>query len=325
MPKKGLRVLSGIQPSGSLHLGNYFGMMLRMIKYQEKFDLYCFIANYHALTATPSKESLEENTLNAVLDFLALGMDPEKSTFWLQSDVPQVTELTWILASMVGTGMMDRATSYKDKIAQGIKPNIGLYSYPILMASDILCFDTQLVPVGKDQKQHLEITRDIANRFNNKYSNVLIIPEYEIEEGKQLIPGIDGRKMSKSYGNTIPIFSNEKEIRKKIMSIITDNTPVEHPKNKETALFKIFSLFLDKKGLVNLHYRYDNPGLRYGDLKVELFELVMDYFEPYRKKREYFKNNPKKVKDILKLGAKKASNIANQVLDKVRSSIGFIP
>tara|TARA_B100001996_G_scaffold381081_1_gene369808 strand:- start:390 stop:1388 length:999 start_codon:yes stop_codon:yes gene_type:complete len=323
IPKKNRRVLSGIQPSGSLHLGNYFGMMQRMVKYQEQYDLYCFIANYHALTTNPSKENLKKNTFNAVCDFLALGIDPEKSTFWLQSDVPQVTELTWILSSIVGTGMMDRSTSYKDKINQGMKSNMGLYSYPILMASDILCYDTKIVPVGKDQKQHLEITRDIANRFNNIYSEVFIVPEPEIEKERQLIPGTDGEKMSKSYGNTIPIFSSQKEIRKKIMSIITDNTPVDKPKNTDTALFKIFSLFLDDSGLMDLKKRYDNPGLRYGDVKVELFELVMAYFEPFRKKREFYCNNPKEVNEILMHGAKKAGIIADNVIDRVRSAIGL--
>ncbi len=321
---KNHRVLSGIQPSGSLHLGNYFGMMKRMVEYQEKYDLYCFIANYHALTINPTKEDLKKNTFNAVCDFLALGIDPQKSTFWLQSDIPQVTELAWILSPIVGTGLMDRSTSYKDKINQGIKPNMGLYSYPILMASDILCFDAQIVPVGKDQKQHLEIARDIANRFNNIYSKVFVVPKPEIEEENQIIPGIDGRKMSKSYQNTIPIFSNEKEMRKKIMSIVTDNTSVGEPKDKEGALFKIYSLFLDEPDLINLKNRYDNPGLRYGDLKVELFEFMMDYFEPFRKKREFYVNNPKEINEILKYGSEKAKLIAENVIDRVRSTIGLI-
>ena len=217
MPNKNsLRVLSGIQPSGSLHLGNYFGMMSRMIKYQSQNELFCFIANYHALTTLPDSNSLSSNTFNAACDFLALGLDPEKSIFWVQSDVPEVAELTWILSSQVGVGLMDRATSYKDKISQGLKPNMGLYSYPILMAADILLFDTEIVPVGKDQKQHLEMARDIAIKFNNSYDDTLIIPEPDIDEGTKLIPGIDGRKMSKSYNNTIPIFDSEKNIRKKI-------------------------------------------------------------------------------------------------------------
>lgn len=243
--KKNLRVLSGIQPSGALHLGNYFGMMARMIKYQEENELFCFIANYHAMTTLPNSQTLSSNTFNAACDFLALGLDPEKSTFWVQSDVPQVTELTWILSSHASVGLMDRATSYKDKIARGIKPNMGLYSYPVLMAADILLFDSQIVPVGKDQKQHLEMTRDMAIRFNNTFGETLIVPEPDIEKVSQLVPGIDGQKMSKSYNNTIPIFDIEKKIRKKIMKIVTDTTDVDEPKDKNTPLFQIYSLFLD--------------------------------------------------------------------------------
>ena len=207
--KKNLRVLSGIQPSGVLHLGNYFGMMSRMIRYQDENELFCFIANYHALTTLPDPGTLSSNTFNAACDFLALGMDPEKSTFWVQSDVPQVTELTWILSSQAGVGLMDRATSYKDKIAQGLKPNMGLYSYPVLMAADILLFDSQIVPVGKDQKQHLEMTRDIAIRFNNTFGDTLVVPEPDIEEVSQLVPGIDGQKMSKSLHPLHPILAGE--------------------------------------------------------------------------------------------------------------------
>ena len=219
MSKMKKRVLSGIQPSGTLHLGNYFGMMSRMINYQDENDLFCFIVNYHALTTIQDKNELKENTINAALDFLALGMDPDKSTFWVQSDVPQVTELTWLLSSMAGVGLMERSTSYKDKIEKGLKPHMGLFSYPILMAADILLYGSEIVPVGKDQKQHLEITRDIAIRFNNTYGDVFIVPEADINENTMLVPGIDGQKMSKSYGNTIPIFSNEKTIRKAVMSL----------------------------------------------------------------------------------------------------------
>ena len=241
--KNKYRVLSGIQPSGSLHLGNYFGMMSRMIKYQSKNELFCFIANYHALTTLPDSKEISTNTFNAACDFLALGLDPEKSTFWIQSDVPEVTELTWILSSQAGVGLMDRATSYKDKIAQGLKPNMGLYSYPILMAADILLFDTEIVPVGKDQKQHLEMTRDIATRFNNTFGEALVIPKPDIQEETKLIPGIDGQKMSKSYNNTIPIFASEKNIRKRIMRIVTDTSDINDPKDKDTPLFQLYSLF----------------------------------------------------------------------------------
>ncbi len=318
-----MRVLSGIQPSGALHLGNYFGMMSRMVQYQSKNELFCFIANYHALTTIPVSETLSQNTFNAACDFLALGMDPEKSTFWIQSDVPQVTELMWILSSLTGVGSMDRATSYKDKISQGLKPNMGLYSYPVLMAADILLFDTQLVPVGKDQKQHLEIARDIAMRFNNTYGETFAVPEPDIEKETQLIPGTDGKKMSKSYNNTIPIFDSEKTIRKKIMRIITDKASIDEPKEKESPLFQLYSLFLDDKGQLELSNRYDGKGVRYGDIKQELFQKVMDYFQPYREKRNKLVNNPKEVYEILKYGAKKAGSIANEVLARVKSSSGL--
>ncbi len=321
--KNSMRVLSGIQPSGALHLGNYFGMMSRMVQYQSKNELFCFIANYHALTTIPVSETLSQNTFNAACDFLALGMDPEKSTFWIQSDVPQVTELMWILSSLTGVGLMDRATSYKDKIAQGLQPNMGLYSYPVLMAADILLFDTQLVPVGKDQKQHLEIARDIAMRFNNTYGETFVIPESDIEKETQLVPGTDGQKMSKSYNNTIPIFDSEKRIRKKIMKIITDTADIDEPKDKKTPLFQLYSLFLDYEGQLKLSDRYDGKGVRYGDIKQELFEKVMDHFQPYREKRNKLVNNPKEVYEILQYGAKKAGSIANEVLSRVRSSSGL--
>ena len=320
--KKNLRVLSGIQPSGVLHLGNYFGMMSRMIRYQDENELFCFIANYHALTTLPDPDTLSSNTFNAACDFLALGMDPEKSTFWVQSDVPQVTELTWILSSQAGVGLMDRATSYKDKIAQGLKPNMGLYSYPVLMAADILLFDSQIVPVGKDQKQHLEMTRDIAIRFNNTFGDTLVVPEPDIEEVTQLVPGIDGQKMSKSYNNTIPIFDSHKQIRKKIMRIVTDATDVDEPKDKDTPLFQLYSLFLDSSGQKDLSDRYEGKGLRYGDVKQELFEKVMDYFQPYREQRKTLISRPGQVHDILKSGAKKAKDVAEEVLDRVQAAVG---
>ena len=320
---KKMRVLSGIQPSGALHLGNYFGMMRRMVRYQSENDLFCFIANYHAQTTIPTAQTLSENTFNATCDFLALGIDPEISTFWVQSDVPQVTELMWILSSLTSVGSLDRATSYKDKIAQGIKPNAGLYSYPILMAADILLFDAELVPVGKDQKQHLEMTRDIAIRFNNSFGQTLIIPEPDIEKETQLIPGVDGKKMSKSYDNTIPIFDSEENIRKRIMTIITDAADINEPKDKDTPLFQLFSLFLDKQDQSKLSARYDGGGLRYGDVKKELFQKVMDQFQPFREKRASLVSRPKEVTDILRLGAKKANIIAEEVLDRVKSSVGM--
>ena len=317
------RVLSGIQPSGYLHLGNYFGMMSKMIDYQAKNDLFCFIADYHALTANPSPKILSSNTFNAVCDFLALGLSPDRTTFWVQSDVPEVTELSWILSSYTGVGLMDRSTTYKDKISKGLKPNMGLYSYPILMAADILLYNSNLVPVGKDQKQHIEMARDIANKFNANYGEVFILPEPDIVKETQLIPGIDGQKMSKSYNNTIPIFGKDKEIRKKIMSIITDNASLSDPKDKDTPLFHLYCLFADKSEKQMLSEKYDAPGLRYGDVKLELFEKIMDYFAPYRKERAILQSKPDDIKDILSLGAKKAKSIALEVLDKVRSTVGL--
>lgn len=317
------RVLSGIQPSGQLHIGNYFGMMVRMIQYQEENELFCFIVDYHALTTINDRKRLESNTLNAAIDFLALGLDPKISIFWIQSDVPQVTELTWLLSTVAGMGLLERGTSYKDKTARGISPNVGLFSYPILMAADILCYGGDIVPVGKDQKQHLEMTRDIAQRFNKIYGDVFVIPESDIKKSLQLIPGLDGQKMSKSYGNDIPIFDDEKKIRKKIMSITTDSTPINEPKDKDTPLFQIYSLFLDEKGKQDLAQRFDEPGLRYGDVKKELADKIIDYFQPFREKREHLKNNLDYVKQVLHEGAQKASVEADKYLSKARTAMGL--
>lgn len=317
------RVLSGIQPSGQLHIGNYFGMMSRMIQYQKKNELFCFIVDYHALTTINDRKRLETSTLNAAMDFLALGLDPDKSIFWIQSDVPQVTELTWLLSTVTGMGLLERATSYKDKIVRGIAPNVGLFSYPILMAADILCFGGDIVPVGKDQKQHLEMTRDIAQRFNKIYGDVFVVPDADINQSLQLIPGIDGQKMSKSYGNDIPIFADEKIIRKKIMSITTDSTPIDEPKNKNTPLFQIYSLFLNKDEKKELESRFDNSGLRYGDVKKELADKIITYFKPYREKREYLENHKDHVLKVLKDGAQKATVEADKYLTKARTAMGL--
>jgi len=317
------RVLSGIQPSGSLHLGNYFGMMNRMIRYQKENDLFSFIVNYHAMTTIQDPSILEKNTINAAIDFIALGLDPEKSTFWIQADVPQVTEFTWIISNVTNIGLIDRSTSYKDKISKGIMPNMGLFSYPILMASDILCFGGDIVPIGKDQKQHLEMTRDIAIKFNNTYGETLAVPEPNIERETQLVPGIDGQKMSKSYNNTIPIFGDEKFIRKQIMSIITDSTPVDEPKDIKSPLFKLFVLFLDEKGKKDLKGRFLSPGLQYGDVKKELFERIIEYFRPFREKREYLLGHMDYVYKQLLNGSNKASAVADKILSKVRKVTGL--
>jgi len=257
------------------------------------------------------------------MDFLALGLDPNKSIFWIQSDVPQVTELTWLLSTVTGMGLLERATSYKDKITRGISPNVGLFSYPILMAADILCFGGDIVPVGKDQKQHLEMTRDIAQRFNKIYGDVFVIPDADINKSLQLIPGIDGQKMSKSYGNDIPIFAEEKIIRKRIMSITTDSTSIDEPKDKNTPLFQIYSLFIDEEERKELESRFDNPGLRYGDVKKELADRIIDFFQPYREKREYLNSHMDYVKKVLKDGAEKASLTADKYLIAARIAMGL--
>ena len=317
------RVLSGIQPSGSLHIGNYFGMMKRMIKYQDENDLFSCIVNYHALTTINDPEVLKNNTINATLDFFALGLDPEKSTFWIQGDIPHVTEFTWIISNVTNVGLIERSTSYKDKISRGIMPNMGLFSYPMLMASDILCFGSEIVPVGKDQKQHLEIARDIAIKFNNIYGDILIIPTEDIDEDTQLIPGIDGQKMSKSYNNIIPIFGDENFIKKQIMSIVTDSTPVDEPKDLDSPIYRLFSLFLNESDKQILENKFLSSGLQYGKVKEDLFDTFMDYFKPFRQKREYLSNNLDHVLNHLEIGSKKANSVANEFLDKVRTATGL--
>ncbi len=319
-----MRVLSGIQPSGKLHLGNYFAMMKRMIDYQENNELFAFIVNYHALTSVFDAEKLREGTFDAVCDFLALGLDPDKSTFWVQSDVPEVTELTWLLSNVTGMGLLERAHSYKDKMAKGIPANLGLFSYPVLMAADILAFGGERVPVGKDQKQHLEIARDIAERFNTAYGETFVLPDADIAEDLATIPGIDGQKMSKSYGNTIEIFTDEKTLKKKVMSIKTDTTPVDEPKPIEgNALFELYSLFLNEKEKEELKERFITPGLKYGEVKKELAGVVWDYFAPYREKREMYANDKAEVARILQKGANKASEAASYYVELARKNVGL--
>jgi tryptophanyl-tRNA synthetase len=318
------RILSGVQPSGLLHIGNYFGMIKRMIHFQESSDLFCFIANYHSLTSLSNKEELEKNTFTSFCDILALGLDPSKSTVWVQSHVSEVTELAWILSNFTSVGMMERSTSYKDKINKGLKPNMGLFSYPILMASDILLFHSDIVPVGKDQKQHLEMTRDIAIKFNNAFGDVLTVPDIDIDENTDIVTGIDDQKMSKSYNNTIPIFGDEKYIKDQVMNIITDSAGLNEPKDINTPLFKIYSLFLDQNKVEELKERYNTPGLKYMDVKNELFNCIMEYFSDQRARRDEYFNNPDSVYDLMKLGQEKAKSIAAQTIEDVKKSIGML-
>ena len=318
------RILSGAQPSGQLHIGNYFGMIERMIQFQNESDLFCFVANYHSLTSINDKVKLEENTREAFIDLVALGIDPDQSTFWVQSHVPEVTELAWILSNFASVGLMQRSTSYKDKISNGLKPNMGLFSYPILMASDILLFQSEIVPVGKDQKQHLEMTRDIAIKFNNSFGEIFTIPEIEIDKSNDIVIGIDNQKMSKSYNNTIPIFADNDTIKDQVMNIVTDSAGLNEPKDKNTPLFKIFSLFLNDESKKELSERYDTPGLKYMDIKNELIETIISFFEIQRSKKEQLLANPDEVNQKMILGQNKAKKIAQKTLQEVKSATGLL-
>ena len=321
------RILSGAQPSGQLHIGNYFGMIERMVQFQEDSDLFCFVANYHSMTSIHDKAKLEENTREAFIDLLALGIDSDKSTLWIQSHVPEVTELAWILSNFASVGLMQRSTSYKDKIANGLKPNMGLFSYPILMASDILLFQSEMVPVGKDQKQHLEMTRDIATKFNNIYGDIFTIPEIEIEirsyNKGDVVVGIDDQKMSKSYNNTIPIFAENDIIKNQVMNIVTDSAGLNEAKDKDTPLFKIYSLFLNDDSKKELSDRYDTPGLKYMDIKKELIDTIINFFELNKSKREQLLKNDDEVNQKMILGRNKARQVAQDTLNKVKNAVGL--
>lgn len=318
------RILSGIQPSGVLHIGNYFAMMKQMIQFQEDHELFCFIVNYHAMTSLHDKEELRANTVSAVLDFLALGLDPEKTHFWIQSDVPEVTELTWILGCHTSLGLLERSHSYKDKISKGILPSCGLFTYPVLMAADILLYQAEVIPVGKDQKQHIEITRDIAERFNNVYGDTFVLPEPMISDDIAVIPGIDGQKMSKSYGNTLNIFEEEKSLKKKVMKIVTDSKGMEEPKDPDTCnLFALYRLFADKNQQDEMRERYTKGGLGYGEVKKELFSMIWEYFKPYREKRETLAKDTGEIYSIMKKGAEKTREVAAVTLDLVKDRVGL--
>ncbi len=319
-----MRVLSGIQPSGKLHIGNYFGAMRQHLQLQADHESFYFIADYHALTSGPSPKDIARHTLDVAMDYIALGLDTEKTVFWLQSDVPQVTELTWLLSCVTPMGLLQRCTSYKDKVAQGITPNHGLFAYPVLQAADIVIFNSELVPVGADQKQHIEVTRDIVMRFNNRYGEILTMPKEHIIKSVAIVPGVDGRKMSKSYGNTIEIFESEKSTKKKIMRIVTDSTPVEDPKDPEKCnVFALLKLVASPEELSEWENKYRNGGMGYGQAKKRLAELVIEYFKPFREKRKELENNIDYIKQVLANGAKRAEAVAAGTLDKARKAMGL--
>ena len=319
-----MRILTGIQPSGTPHLGSYFGAMRQVCELQNRGESFLFIADYHSLTTNPKAQDLRDRVTNLALDFIACGVDLDKTFFFRQSSVPEVCELAWILNTVTPVGLLERAHSYKDKIAKGFAPNNGLFSYPVLMAADILLYSANLVPVGKDQKQHLEITRDIAIKFNNEYGEILTIPEGYIPDQVAIVPGVDGQKMSKSYNNIIPIFGKEKEIKKQVMSIVTDCKGLEEPKDPENcnvvALFKLFASDAEVEEMKS-KYRAGNYG--YGHAKKELFDKMWAYFEPMRKKREELAANLDYVEEILRKNGERAREEAEKLLSKVRCAVGL--
>lgn len=319
-----MRILSGIQPSGKLHIGNYFGAMRQHLALQTDHEGFYFIADYHAMTSNPAPADLAARTREVAMDYLALGLEPEKTVFWRQSDVPDVTELAWILSCVTPLGLLQRCTSYKDKVAQGLSPNHGLFAYPVLQAADILMFDSQLVPVGADQKQHIEVTRDIALKFNAQYGQTFVIPEEQILKSVAVVPGTDGRKMSKSYNNTIEIFEPEASLRKKVMRIVTDSTPVEDPKDPDKcALFALLRLAADESELAEWEQKYRAGGLGYGTVKKRVAELLCDYFRPYRQKRQDLEHNPDYVEQVLTQGAQRARAVAAETMQRVRDAVGL--
>ena len=319
-----MKILSGIQPSGQLHIGNYFGMMRPMIASLDRAELYAFIVNLHALTSVHDRERLARDTFNAAADFLALGLDPEKCIFWVQSDVPEVTELTWVLSTLTPMGLLERCHSYKDKLAKGLLASHGLFSYPVLMAADILIYQAEKVPVGKDQKQHIEVARDIAIKFNNTFGQTFVLPEPVIDDNLAVVPGLDGQKMSKSYGNTIPIFQDQKALKKQVMAIVTDATPVEEPKDPEKCnLFAIYRLFAPAERLAAVRELYVNGGAMYGKIKLELVDLIWEFFRAARERRQDLENDRAYVHGILARGAAKAREKAVATLDLVKERTGL--
>lgn len=320
-PKK--RILSGVQPSGKLHLGNYFGAVRQHIELHHSAECFLFIADYHSLTTIHDAKTLRENTSDVALDYLALGLNPEKAVFFRQSDVPEVTELAWIFSTVTNMGLLERAVSFKEKIEKGIDASVGLFYYPILMASDILIYRSTLVPVGKDQIQHVEMTQDIAGKFNRTYANIFPIPEYKLDKESK-VPGIDGQKMSKSYGNTIEIFAEGKALEKKVMSIVTDSTPVADPKDHQKCnVYTLYSLFASEEEKKLLAEKYQAGGMGYGEAKKSLLGKINTYFEAARIKRKELAAKPDVVEEILREGARKARAEARATIDLVRDAVGM--
>lgn len=320
-----MRTLTGIQPSGTLHIGNFFGAMRPAIEAQSRGDCFYFIADYHSMTSLFDPEQRRKNTIGVALDWLACGLDPKRSVFWRQSDVPEVAELMWLLGTLSPMGLLERAHSYKDKLAKGIAPNFGLFAYPVLMAADILLYDTNAVPVGRDQKQHVEMTRDMAIKFNLTYGETFVVPESEIRDEIAVVPGLDGQKMSKSYGNTVDIFGEEKAIRKKIMGIVMDSrTPAEpKPDADKNIAIQLLKLVAPAETALDYENRLRAGGLGYGDLKKALFEHYWSYFSAARARRAELAANMDYVDGVLRDGALRARAVADGVLARARKACGL--
>lgn len=320
-----MRILTGLQPSGKLHIGNYFGAMEPAVQLQDQGEAFYFIADYHAMTTTDDAATLRANIQDLAIDFLACGLDPEKATIFRQSDIPEVNELAWILSTVCPMGLLERCHSYKDKIAKGFAANHALFAYPALMAADILLYDADLVPVGKDQKQHLEVTRDLAGKINDRYGeSTLVIPEAQIKEHTAVVPGLDGQKMSKSYNNTIPLTGGKKAIRKSIMRIVTDSTPVEDPKPTDNStVIALYKLFADEAQMQQMITDHQAGGFGYGDFKQRVFDAYWEHFTEVRQKREELENNLDYIHNVIQQGAEKARAEANIVLDRVRHAVGL--
>lgn len=319
-----MKILSGIQPTGRFHWGNYFGAIQQYIALQGNAQSYYFIADLHALTTVRDPGVLKQFTHEAALDLLALGLEPERATLFRQSDVPEVNELMWLLMTVTPMSLLEKCHAFKDKKAKGLPADAGLFTYPVLMAADILLYDSDVVPVGSDQVQHIEVTRDIAIRFNSLYGEVLVLPNAKTLDETAKVPGTDGEKMSKSYGNTIELFEAEKKLRKKIMSIKTDSTPVESPKNPDTcAVFTLYKLFASVDQQAELANRYRSGGMGYGEAKQALFEAAWSYFAPARARRAELEAHPERVEEILQAGASAARAKGQAVLDRLRTACGL--
>ena len=319
-----MRILSGIQPSGELHLGNYFGALRQHVALQEKGEGIFFIADYHSMTSLRDPAERRRLVHEVALDYLACGLDPERAILYRQSDLPEVCELSWILTTLTPMGLLERAHAYKDKVAQGVPADHGLFAYPVLMAADILLYNPDVVPVGQDQKQHLEMTRDIAARFNHTFDcEVFVLPEPHILEDVAVVPGIDGRKMSKSYDNTIRMFWPKKPLKKAVMSIVTDSTPLEEPKDTKTPVFQLWSLFATQEERKEMFTRAEAGGLGYGDVKKDLLERLLGHFGEMRERRDALAQNPAQVEEVLADGARRARELGAPVLRAARAAAGL--